>query len=205
MTKFLGLTGSIGMGKSATAAMFADLGVPVYDADASVHALYAKGGAAVGPVEAVFPEAILDEAISRPALRDIVLGNSEHLATLNAIVHPLVAKSQIDFREQAIAQNAPLAVLDIPLLFETGGQARCDYVAVVSAPAEVQRTRVLARGTMSEAEFETILGKQVPDAQKRAQADFIISTAFGFQFARDQVQAIVSLMIQVAQEPDKNE
>lgn len=200
MTKFLGLTGSIGMGKTATAKMFAEAGVPVYDADAAVHAVYEKGGAAVAPVGEVFPDAIVDGAISRPALRDIVLGDSEKLATLNAIVHPLLGQAQMDFREQALADAVALAVLDIPLLFETGGQMRCDYVCVVTAPAAVQRERVLGRGTMTEAELETILGKQVPDAEKRAQADFIVSTAFGFEFARDQVNAIVALMTRIAEE-----
>lgn len=200
MTKFLGLTGSIGMGKTATAKMFAETGAAVYDADAAVHAIYEKDGAAVGPVEAVFPGAIVDGAISRPALRDIVLGDAEKLATLNAIVHPLLGQAQLHFRAKAMAEGAALAVLDIPLLFETGGHMRCDYVGVVSAPATVQRERVLGRGTMTEAEFEIILGKQVPDAEKRAQADFIISTAFGFEFARDQVNAIVALMSRIAEE-----
>lgn len=203
MTKFLGLTGSIGMGKSATAAMFAEAGVPVYDADAAVHMLYAQGGAAVEPVGSAFEGVIEGGAIVRAALREIVLADPKALAELNSIVHPLVARSQMEFREAAIAAKAALGVLDIPLLFETGGDARCDYVAVVSASGALQRTRVLARGTMSEAEFETILEKQTPDAEKRARADFVISTGFGFEFARDQVQAIIALMTRLdAEEPD---
>ena len=202
MTKFLGLTGSIGMGKTATAKMFAEAEAPVYDADAAVHALYEKGGAAVQPIGDIFPTAIEDEAVSRSALREIVLKAPEELAKLNSVVHPLVAKSQIAFREGAIASGAAVAVLDIPLLFETGGDSRCDYVAVVSAPAALQKERVLARGTMSEAEFEAILQKQVPDAEKRARADFIISSAFGFEFARDQVSAILALMDRIASESD---
>lgn len=198
MTKFLGLTGSIGMGKTATAKMFSEAGVPVYDADAAVHAIYEKGGAGVEPVRAVFPDAVIDGAISRSALREIVLGDAEKLATLNAIVHPLLGQTQLDFREQALSDRAALAVLDIPLLFETGGHMRCDYVCVVTAPASIQRERVLGRGTMSDAEFQTILTKQVPDAEKRAQADFIISTAFGFEFARDQVNAIIALMTRMS-------
>jgi len=194
MTKFLGLTGSIGMGKSATAKMFLEAGAPVYDADAAVHALYDVGGAAIGPVGKVFPAAIIEGAVSRPALREIVLADGDALSKLNAIVHPLVAQSQIDFRQRAVQTGASLAVLDIPLLFETGGNKACDYVAVVTAPAEIQRARVLGRASMSEIEFESILAKQTPDAEKRAEADFIISTAFGFEFARAQVSAIIELM-----------
>ncbi len=195
--KDLGLTGSIGMGKSATAAMFADAGVPVYDADAAVHALYAKGGAAVGPIGVAFPEAIIDGAVNRALLRDLVLPHPDALSQLNTIVHPLVAESQIDFRAQAKASGAPLIVLDIPLLFETGGDTRVDYIAVVSAPASLQRTRVLAREGMTEEAFEAILAKQTPDAEKRARADFIISTAFGFEFTRLHVNAIIALLGQI--------
>jgi dephospho-CoA kinase len=198
--KRLGLTGSIGMGKSATAAMFADAGVPVYDADAAVHALYAKGGAAVGPVGAAFPAAIIDEAVDRSRLRDLVLADADALARLNAIVHPLVGQSQIDFREQALASGAPLMVLDIPLLFETGGEARVDHVAVVTAPANVQRNRVLARPGMTEDAFEAILAKQTPDAEKRTRADFVISTAFGFEFTRAHVEAIIALLSKPAED-----
>ena len=192
--KILGLTGSIGMGKSATAALFAEEGVLVYDADAAVHALYEKGGAAVGPVGEVFPDAIKEGRIDRGRLRDLVLPDPDALSRLNSIVHPLVAQSQIDFRTQAIESGAALVVLDIPLLFETGGEARVDYVAVVTAPAEVQRARVLAREGMTEEALETILGKQVPDAEKRARADFVISTAFGFEFSQAHVKAIIAVL-----------
>lgn len=200
MTKFLGLTGSIGMGKTTTAALFAEAGVPVYDADASVHALYDVGGAAVSALRDVFPDAIVEEAVSRAALREIVLQDGDALTRLNQIVHPLVAQSQIAFRQSAQASGAPFAVLDIPLLFETGGHKACDYVAVVSAPAEIQRNRVLARDSMTESEFETIRAKQTPDAEKRAQADFIISTAFGVPFARAHVRAIIDLLAGLAEE-----
>ena len=200
MTKFLGLTGSIGMGKSTTAGMFAAAGAPVYDADAAVHALYEVGGGAAEALKPVFPAAIVDGAVSRPLLRDLVLGDGEALARLNAIVHPLVAKSQIAFRQSAIASGAAVGVLDIPLLFETGGNKACDYVAVVTASAEIQRARVLARDSMSEAEFEAILARQTPDAEKRAQADFIISTAFGLEFARAQVGSIMELMERLVEE-----
>ena len=190
----LGLTGSIGMGKTATAAMFRDLGVPVYDADASVHALYAQGGAAVAPLGEAFPGVVIDGAVDRALLRERVIGDAQAMKALEGIVHPLTGAAQLEFLEAATADNAPFVVLDIPLLFETGGDQRCDYVAVVTAPANVQRDRVLSRNTMSEEEFENIVAKQTPDAEKRARADFIISTAFGFDFAREHVQAITELM-----------
>ncbi|MEL6474625.1 MAG: dephospho-CoA kinase [Pseudomonadota bacterium] len=195
---YLGLTGSIGMGKSATAAMFREEGIPVYDADAAVHAIYARGGSAVGPVGALFPEVIEDGAVDRAKLRERVLGDADALKQLEAAVHPLVGLEQLKFREQAEASDAPCAVLDVPLLYETGGDTRCDYVVVVSAPQDVQRQRVLERDAMTEAEFEAILAKQTPDAEKRARADFIVSSAHGFDFARDHVRAIIALMIRQA-------
>ena len=200
MTIFLGLTGSIGMGKTTTANLFLEAGAPVYDADAAVHDIYAKGGAAVGPIGEAFPAAIIDGAVDRPALREIVLKNSQALERLNKIVHPLVGQSQIRFRQQAVSSGAPVAILDIPLLFETGGDKACDYVAVVSAPAHIQRARVMMRESMSEEEFETILAKQTPDAEKRARADFIISSAFGIEFAKAQVGSIMELMKTLGQE-----
>lgn len=194
----LGLTGSIGMGKSATAGLFREAGVPVYDADAAVHALYAEGGAAVAPIEAAFPGVTHQGAIDRQKLRVHVLDNSEAMKRLEAIVHPLAGQAQLDFRRQAKAQGATFAVLDIPLLFETGGDRHCTYSVVVTAPADVQRARVLARPGMTEAAFEAILARQMPDSEKRARADFIISTGHGFDFARDQVRAIISLMQRIA-------
>ena len=190
----LGLTGSIGMGKSATAQMFAEAGIPVYDADAAVHSIYEKGGLAVTPLGERFPGVVVDGAISRQRLRDIVLEDPDAMKDLEGIVHPLVGETQIRFRQEAKASGARLAVLDIPLLYETGGDKRCDYVAVVTAPEGVQRERVMSRQEMSEADFEKILAKQVPDADKRAMADFIISTAFGFEFARTHVNAIIDLL-----------
>ena len=190
----LGLTGSIGMGKSATATMFREEGVPVYDADAAVHALYAEGGAAVAPVEAAFPGVTREGAIDRDALRARVVNSPDSMKQLEAIVHPLAGAAQLEFRSEAEAAGASFAVLDIPLLFETGGDTRCDYVLVVTAPADVQRERVLSRPNMTEEVFESILGRQTPDAEKRARADFIVSTAHGFEFARDQVRAIIALM-----------
>ncbi len=190
----LGLTGSIGMGKSATAAMFAEAGLPVYDADAAVHALYEKGGAAVGPLSERFGDILKDDAVDRAALREKVVNNPEAMADLEKIVHPLVGASQMNFRRQALESESKIAVLDIPLLFETGGDQRCDYVAVVTAPADLQKQRVLDRGEMSEDQFEQIRAKQMSDADKRARADFVISTAFGFDFTRAHVQAIIELL-----------
>ncbi len=194
----LGLTGSIGMGKSTTADMFRSLGIPVYDADAAVHELYETGGAAVGPLSERFGDIVKNGAIDRAALRAKVVDDPDAMKDLEAIVHPLVGASQMKFRQEALDSESNFAVLDIPLLFETGGDGRCDYVAVVSAPASVQRERVLARGEMSEDQFEAIKAKQMSDADKRARADFIISTAFGFDFARAQVQAITDLLNAIA-------
>ncbi|WP_321487905.1 dephospho-CoA kinase [uncultured Hyphomonas sp.] len=190
----LGLTGSIGMGKSATATLFRDEGVPVYDADAAVHQLYEKGGAAVDPVEAAFPGVKVEGAIDRTLLRERVLNDAAAMKQLEGIVHPLAGAAQQDFREAARKSGATFAVLDIPLLYETGGSGYCDYVLVVSAPPDVQRKRVLSRPGVTEETFEAILARQVPDAEKRAKADFILSTAHGFEFARDHVRAIVALM-----------
>lgn len=194
----LGLTGSIGMGKSATASLFRDAGVPVYDADAAVHALYAEGGAAVAPIEEAFPGVAHQGAIDRQKLRTRVLDDAAAMKRLEGIVHPLAGEAQLDFRRRAKEEGAPFAVLDIPLLFETGGNRHCTYTMVVTAPADVQRARVLARPSMTEEAFEAILARQMPDADKRARADFILSTAHGFDFARDHVRAIIALMQRIA-------
>lgn len=196
----LGLTGSIGMGKSATAGLFREEGTPVYDADAAVHALYASGGAAVAPLEEAFPGVAENGAINRARLRDRVLDDAAAMKRLEAIVHPLAGEAQLDFRRKAHADGAPFALLDIPLLFETGGNTRCDYTLVVTAPPHIQRERVLSRPGMTPEAFEAILARQMPDAEKRAKADFILSTAHGFDYARDQVRAIVRLMIRLAEE-----
>ena len=189
----LGLTGSIGMGKSATAKMFSARGVPVHDADAAVHALYGPGGEAAAAIGRAFPD-VCDAAggVDRAALRAAVLGSPERMAALEAIVHPLVrAASQAFLAHHA---DAPLVVLDIPLLYETTGEGRCDAVAVVSAPAEVQRARVLARPGMTEAAFSAILARQMPDAEKRARADFVIDTSRGFPAAEAEVARIVAAL-----------
>ncbi|ABS67075.1 dephospho-CoA kinase [Xanthobacter versatilis] len=185
----LGLTGSIGMGKSATAGLFRAMGVPVHDADASVHALYR--GRAVAPVEAAFPGVTRDGAIDRAALGARVLADPEAMKRLEAIVHPLVRAEEEAFLAKARTAGARLVVLDIPLLFETGGRGRVDAVAVVSASKAVQRARVLARPGMTDEKFETIVAKQMPDAEKRRRAHFVIDTGRGFPAAAHQVAGIV--------------
>jgi dephospho-CoA kinase len=188
----LGLTGSIGMGKSTTAGLFAAEGLPVYDADAAVHALYAPGGAAVGPLGAAFPGVVVAGAVDRARLSEAVVGRPEAMARLEAIVHPLVRQAQIDFLAKAEAAGAPIVVLDIPLLFETGGDRFVDAVVVVSAPLELQRARVLDRPGMSPEKFEAILAKQTPDAEKRRRADYVIDTGQGLEAAREQVRSVLA-------------
>ncbi|GJE73943.1 dephospho-CoA kinase [Methylorubrum suomiense] len=187
----LGLTGSIGMGKSATAAMFTARGVPVHDSDAAVHALYGPGGAAAGAIGAAFPGTLTAEGgVDRPALREAVLGDPDKLRRLEQIVHPLVGAQARAFLDRHAAER--LVVLDIPLLFETGGQARCDAVLVVTAPPEVQRARVLARPGMTEGALDAILAKQMPDAEKRQRADHVIDTSRGFAAAEAEVEALIA-------------
>ena len=176
MTFRLGLTGSIGMGKSTTGRMFTELGHPLWDADAAVHRLYAQGGAAVAPVSAAFPAALKDQAIDRSALKAALAADPAALKRLEAIVHPLVAQDRVQFIENACKNGAKIAVLDIPLLFETGGQSQMDGVAVVSTDAETQRQRVMARPGMTADTFAMILSRQMPDAEKRALADWVIPT-----------------------------
>jgi dephospho-CoA kinase len=190
----VGLTGSIGMGKSTTAALFAAEGVPVYDADAAVHALYAKGGAAVEPLEVEFGDVVVDGAVDRNRLSAKVLDDPEAMKRLEAIVHPLVGASRIGFFKAAEAAKADIVVLDIPLLFETGGEKAMQAVVVVSAPAEVQRQRVLARPGMTAEKFEAIFARQTPDAEKRARADFVIDTGQGLDAARDQVKQLLATL-----------
>ncbi|OOY03579.1 dephospho-CoA kinase [Thioclava sp. F28-4] len=170
----LGLTGSIGMGKSTTAAMFAEAGIPVWDADRTVHDLYAKGGAAVVPIAADFPSAVKDGTVDRAELKKLLSKNKKALTRLESIVHPLTTASRSDFI--AAHPEADLILLDIPLLFETGADAACDATLVVTAPAEVQRARVLERSGMTEAQLDFILSRQMPDAEKRRRATFVIET-----------------------------
>jgi len=195
----VGLTGSIGMGKSTTAAMFAAQGVPVYDADAEVHALYSKGGAAVEPLEAAFPGVVRDGAVDRTLLSQRVMGKPDELKRLEAIVHPLVGSTRVGFFEAAVAQGADIVILDIPLLFETGGEKRVDAVVVVSAPADIQRQRVLARPGMDEAKLDAILARQMADVEKRARAHFVIDTGNGLDAAREQVTEIIAKLRDPAQ------
>jgi dephospho-CoA kinase len=190
----IGLTGSIGMGKSTTAAMFREAGVPVYDADAAVHDLYDEGGAAVGPVGEAFPGVVKAGRVDREALRQAVLGDPEALKRLNAIVHPLVGRDRAGFFRKAEADGADMAVLDIPLLFETGGHANVDAIVVVSAPAETQRERVLARPGMTSERLDAILAQQLADAEKRARAHFVVDTSRGLEPARAQVAEIIAAM-----------
>lgn len=188
----LALTGSIGMGKSATAAIFAARGVPVYDADAAVHAAYAPGGEAVAPLEWAFPGIIgANGGVDRKVLRERVVKNPDAMKKLESIVHPIIASANKAFLDKARADGADIVLLDIPLLYETGGDKRVDAVAVVTAPASVQKRRVMARGGMTEAEFEAILARQIPDSDKRRRADFVINTGFGFPYAEAQVDAIL--------------
>jgi len=191
MTFVLGLTGSIGMGKSATANLFRRLGVPVHDADAAVHALYR--GRAAPLIEAAFPGTVKDGEVDRRKLADVVLNDADKLKLLESIVHPMVREEEENFLAR-IAATSPIAVLDIPLLFETGGEARCDAVLVVSAPADVQRARVMSRPGMTEETFSAILRKQVPDAEKRARAHFIVDTSRSFASAEAQVRSILACL-----------
>jgi dephospho-CoA kinase len=190
----LGLTGSIGMGKSTAAAMLRRLGVPVHDADAAVHALLARGGAAVAAVGAAFPGVVVAGAVDRGKLGAQVFGDAAALARLESILHPLVRRSARRFLLQAARRRAALAVLDIPLLFETGAEALCDAVVVVSAPAFVQRGRVLGRRGMSPARFAAILARQTPDAEKRRRADFVVETGLSRGATLRRLDGIVKLL-----------
>lgn len=194
MAYVLALTGSIGMGKSATAAMFRAAGVPVWDADAAVHEIYARGGKAVEPVRQRFPDAVVDGAVDRERLSAEVVGNDAAIRDLEAIVHPLVGEHRAAFRARADAEGAEIVVVDVPLLFETGGEKKVDAVVVVSARPEQQRERVLARPGMSAAKFEAILARQTPDAEKRARADHVIDTSLTLAETEAQVQALVAAL-----------
>lgn len=184
----LGLTGSIGMGKSTTAGFFADAGCAVWDADAAVHRLYAPGGAAVPPMRARFPAAIEHDAVSRDRLREIIASDPDALRAIEAIVHPLVRADRADF---AAANPNRVVVFDIPLLYETGSEAEMDAVACVTIPAELQRARVLARGTMSAEDLDRILARQMPNEEKCARADFVIVTDT-LEHAQAQVQKVMT-------------
>jgi len=185
----LGLTGSIGMGKSTAAGFFADEGVPIHDADAVVHRLYE--GAAVPAIEAAFPGTTVGGKVDRERLAARVLDDPPALAHLEAIIHPLVRREEEKFLTKAEAAGAKVAVLNVPLLFETGGDERCDAIVVVSAPAAVQRQRVMARPGMTEAKLASLIAKQLPDAEKRRRADFVVDTSGDFDSTRAQIRAIL--------------
>jgi dephospho-CoA kinase len=194
----VGLTGSIGMGKSTVAKMFAEEGAPAFDSDAAVHDLYASGGVAVAPVEAAFPGVTRDRAIDRAALSAKVVGNPDALQQLEAIVHPLVRQAQANFLAAQRAAGTQVVVLDIPLLFESTGAQAVDKIVVVSAPPEVQRARVLGRSGMTEEKFENLLARQTSDAEKRARADFVIDTGGPFDETRVQVRAVLDALRKAA-------
>lgn len=189
----LGLTGSIGMGKSTVAAMFAELGVPVFDADAAVHRLQGPGGALVAATEAEFPDTTTELGVDRTLLGEAVFGDAAAFARLEALVHPAVAAERTAFLESHA--DAPLVVLDVPLLFEAGGWQAVDKIAVVSAPADIQRARVLARPGMTESRFDSILARQLPDAEKRARADFVIPTGSSLEETREAVGAVIACLV----------
>jgi dephospho-CoA kinase len=185
----IGLTGSIGMGKSTVLQMFADFGAAVWNADDAVHRLYARGGKGVPFIEKAFPDAVVDGAVDRARLAKLVLGDADAVKKLEAIVHPLVGEDREAFMAAAENTGADAVVLDIPLLFENGLEKFFDAVVVVSAPAEVQRARVLARPGMTEEKFEAILKLQTPDAEKRQRADYVIDTGLTLEETRGQVDA----------------
>ena len=196
----LGLTGSIGMGKSTTARMFAEEGVPVHDSDEAVHRLYA--GIAAPLIEAAFPGTTKDGKVDRAKLGGRVLGKPNALKRLEGIIHPLVRADADAFLARSRVEGAPIAMLDIPLLFETDARGRVDKVVVVTAPVAVQRQRVLARPDMTEKKFEAILAHQIPDAEKRRQADFVVESSRGMEAARKQVRSIIAALQVRPQHPD---
>ncbi|KQW86422.1 dephospho-CoA kinase [Brevundimonas sp. Root1279] len=191
----LGLTGSIGMGKSTTAALFADEGALVWNADEAVHRLYAPGGAAVGPVEEAFPGVVIEGGVDRARLAAALGDDPAAFRRLEQIVHPLVAGGRAEDLAAAAARGVRLAVLDIPLLYETGAEATVDAVVVVTAPPAVQAERVLARPGMTRERLDIILARQMPDAEKRRRADFVVDTGQGLDVARDRVREIVGMVL----------
>ena len=193
--RILGLTGSIGMGKSTTAKLFAEAGVPVYDADAAVHKVYE--GEAAPAIEAAFPGTTVDGKVDRARLSARVVHDPAAMKQLEQIVHPMLGASRKKFFEEAEAAGAPVVVVDIPLLFETGGEKRVDAVVVVTTSPEAQRERVLARGTMDEAKLDSILARQLPDAEKRKRADFIVDTSHGLAPVRERIRDILADVVKM--------
>jgi len=193
----LGLTGSIGMGKSTTAKLFLEAGVPLYDADAAVHQLYE--GEAAPAIEAAFPGTTVNGKVDRQKLSARVVGDAVAMKQLEQIVHPMLGASRQKFFAEAEANKAPVVLLDIPLLFETGGEKRVDAVVVVTTSPEIQRERVLARGTMDEARLDAIIAKQTPDAEKRKRADFVVDTSHGLDPVRAQIKHILAEVVKMPQ------
>lgn len=201
----LGLTGSIGMGKSTTARMFKEAGIPVYDSDAIVHALYAPEGDATKAITDEFDD-VTNEigGIDRSKLSKYVLSDEAALKRLEAIVHPMVFQTRQAFVEKHVAEKSPLIVFDVPLLFETASEAFVDKILVVTAPSEIQKKRVLSREGMTEEKFEAILKKQMPDVEKRKHADFIIDTSLGLEAAQENVDQIIQTLIELNDETEVN-
>jgi dephospho-CoA kinase len=191
----VGLTGSIGMGKTATGKLFSKLGVPVCDADSIVHALYDKGGAAVEPIRAVFPDVVAEGRVDRVKLGESLTVEPEGFERLESIVHPLVRQAQQDFLDRSRKKGVTLAVLDIPLLFETGRDRDVDRIVVVSAPPEIQKERVMKRPGMTAEIFNALLARQLPDEEKRARADFVVDTSKTREHAFAQVRDIVAALM----------
>ena len=189
--RVIGLTGSIGMGKSTAAAMLRAAGLPVFDADAEVHRMMAPGGAAVAPIEAAFPGTVCEGAVNRRALGDLVFADTEALRRLERIVHPLVGRAERAFLRRAARERRRAVVRDVPLLFETGGEKRCDWTVVVSAPAHIQAARVLARPGVTRELLESVRAKQTPDAEKRKRADVVVPTGAGRRLTRDRLNAML--------------
>lgn len=194
--KIIGLTGSIGMGKSTTAQMFADLGCPVFDADAAVHRMYAKGGRAIALIRSVFPDAIKNGAVDRKRLGDHMRADPLNLKVLESFIHPWVGEMRAAFLAKSKTDGARAVVFDVPLLFETGGDAQVDATVVVTAPASVQRERVMARSGMTEDLFKMILSKQMPDAEKRKRADYLVHSHKGLDVARAEVAEVLVAVLE---------
>ena len=195
--RVLGLTGSMGMGKSTTAKLFAEAGVPVYDADATVHKVYE--GEAAPAIEAAFPGTTVGGKVERSKLSAKVVGDPEAIRRLEAIVHPMLRSYHQDFLDKAAQSGVPVAVVDVPLLFETGGDKRVDAVVVVSTSPEIQRQRILARGTMTEEALDALLARQMPDAEKRARADFVVDTSNGLDPVRARIRDILAEVVKMPQ------
>ncbi|MGJ4969191.1 MULTISPECIES: dephospho-CoA kinase [unclassified Bradyrhizobium] len=195
--RVLGLTGSMGMGKSTTAKLFAEAGVPVYDADATVHKVYE--GEAVPAIEAEFPGTTVDGKVDRARLSAKVVGDADAIRRLEAIVHPMLRSYHQKFLDDAEQSGVPVAVVDVPLLFETGGDKRVDAVVVVSTAPEIQRQRILARGTMTEEALDALLARQMPDAEKRKRADFVVDTSHGLDPVRARIRDILAEVVRMPQ------